>query len=87
MGALIGLGAHFLVFRPLRNAAPLGKVIGSVGVVLYLQGVAQMNFGRAAAAEVRVPHPGQAVQELPQPGQAVPRNRLCAVIALVSSAP
>ena len=23
----IGLGAHFLVFRPLRHAAPLGKVV------------------------------------------------------------
>jgi branched-chain amino acid transport system permease protein len=45
MSVLIGLGVHFLVFRPLRNAAPLGKVIGSVGVMLYLQGVAQLNFG------------------------------------------
>jgi branched-chain amino acid transport system permease protein len=45
MSVLIGLMIHFLVFRPLRNAAPLGKVIGSVGVMLYLQGVAQLNFG------------------------------------------
>ncbi|MEX1106723.1 MAG: hypothetical protein WEB78_11030, partial [Ilumatobacteraceae bacterium] len=45
MAVLIGLMAHFLVFRPLRTAAPLGKVIGSVGVMLYLQGVAQLNFG------------------------------------------
>jgi branched-chain amino acid transport system permease protein len=37
--------AHFLVFRPLRNAAPLGKVVGSLGVMLYLQGVALRNFG------------------------------------------
>ncbi|CAB4539050.1 MAG: hypothetical protein F2534_00790 [Actinobacteria bacterium] len=45
MAVLIGLMAHFLVFRPLRSAAPLGKVIGSLGVMLYLQGVAQLNFG------------------------------------------
>jgi ABC-type branched-subunit amino acid transport system permease subunit len=45
MAVLIGLMAHFLVFRPLRSAAPLGKVIGSLGVMLYLQGVAQKNFG------------------------------------------
>ncbi|MEY4231097.1 MAG: hypothetical protein RLZZ362_1946 [Actinomycetota bacterium] len=45
MAVLIGLMAHFLVFRPLRSAAPLGKVIGSVGTMLYLQGVAQINFG------------------------------------------
>jgi branched-chain amino acid transport system permease protein len=43
----VGIGAlmHFLVFRPLRNAAPLGKVIGSLGIMLYLQGVALLNFG------------------------------------------
>ena len=45
ISVMIGLLVHFLVFRPLRNAAPLGKVIGSVGVMLYLQGVAQINFG------------------------------------------
>eukprot|EP01041_Mallomonas_annulata_P034087 gene34086-56799_t len=27
MAVMIGLMAHFLVFRPLRSAAPLGKVI------------------------------------------------------------
>lgn len=42
---LIGAMVHFLVFRPLRNAAPLGKVIGSLGVMIYLQGVALKNFG------------------------------------------
>jgi len=45
MATLLGLAAHFLVFRPLRNAAALGKVVASVGVMLYLQGVAQINFG------------------------------------------
>lgn len=45
MAVLLGLMAHFLVFRPLRNSAPLGKVIGAVGVMLYLQGVAQIHFG------------------------------------------
>ncbi len=45
MAAFIGLMAHFLLFRPLRNAAPLGKVVASVGLMLYLQGVALLNFG------------------------------------------
>lgn len=45
MAAFLGVVAHFLVFRPLRNAAPLGKVIGSLGLMLYLQGVALKNFG------------------------------------------
>lgn len=47
MAALLGLGVHFLVFRPLRNAAPLGKVVASVGLLLYLQGVALLNFGNS----------------------------------------
>jgi len=42
---LLGALAHFLVFRPLRNAAALGKVIGSLGLMLFLQGVALKNFG------------------------------------------
>ena len=45
MAVLIGVMAHFLVFRPLRNAAPLGKVIGSLGMMLYLQGIALKNYG------------------------------------------
>lgn len=45
MSILLGAAMHYLVFRPLRNAAPLGKVIGAIGVMLYLQGVALVNFG------------------------------------------
>ena len=36
MSAFLGLLMHFLVFRPLRNSPTLGKVIGSIGVFLYL---------------------------------------------------
>jgi branched-chain amino acid transport system permease protein len=42
---LVGLMMHLLVFRPLRNAPILGKVIGSVGVLLYLDSVIAVNFG------------------------------------------
>jgi len=45
MAFVLGAMAHYLVFRPLRNAAPLGKVIGSLGIMLYLQGIALKNFG------------------------------------------
>ncbi|HEU5478956.1 MAG TPA: ABC transporter permease, partial [Candidatus Tumulicola sp.] len=34
---LLGLALHFLVFRPLRTAPPLAKVIASVGVFVFLQ--------------------------------------------------
>ena len=45
IAVLLGVMAHFLVFRPLRSAAPLGKVIGSLGMMLYLQGIVLKNFG------------------------------------------
>ena len=54
ISVLIGALAHFLVFRPLRNAAPLGKVIGSVGLMLYLQGVALHNYGTSNANPTEV---------------------------------
>ena len=47
MSAFIGLLMHFLVFRPLRNSPMLAKVVGSVGIMLYLQAVALLNFGAA----------------------------------------
>lgn len=48
MSAFLGLMAHLLVFRPLRSAPALGKVIGSVGLMLYLQTVAEINFGTSS---------------------------------------
>ena len=45
MSAFLGLLMHFLVFRPLRNSPILGKVIGSIGVFLYLSSMIVVNFG------------------------------------------
>lgn len=44
-GVLLGAMAHYLVFRPLRRATSLAKVVASVGVLLYLNAVASLNFG------------------------------------------
>jgi ABC-type branched-subunit amino acid transport system permease subunit len=44
---LLGLVVHFLVYRPLRHASPLGKTIASVGVLLTLQAVIVLRFGTA----------------------------------------
>lgn len=41
---LFGLALHFLVFRPLRHAPPLAKVVASVGVFIYLQAVIVVRF-------------------------------------------
>lgn len=45
IACLLGLLAHLLVFRPLRNASALSKVIGSLGVLLYLQATAELGYG------------------------------------------
>lgn len=51
MAALIGLLAHVCVFRPLRYASPLSKVIGSVGVMIYLQAIAVLHFGTSQKSD------------------------------------
>lgn len=51
MSAFIGLLMHLLVFRPLRNSPTLGKVIGSIGVMLYLNSILAVNFGSANRAD------------------------------------
>ncbi len=41
---LLGLIMHLLIFRPLRNAPPLAKVVASIGLFLYLQAVIIRRF-------------------------------------------
>jgi len=43
--ALVGLAAHLVVFRPLRAAPTLAKVVASVGVMLTIQAIATLEFG------------------------------------------
>ena len=42
--SLIGLIVHFLVFRPLRRAPILARVVASVGVLLSIQALIVMQF-------------------------------------------
>jgi len=48
--ALLGLLAHFLVFRPLRSAPVLGKVIASVGLMITVQAIVSLKFDSQARA-------------------------------------
>ncbi|MGB8860972.1 MAG: hypothetical protein WCC60_17055, partial [Ilumatobacteraceae bacterium] len=41
---LLGLALHFLIFRPLRDAPPLAKVVASIGLFLYLPAVIIRRF-------------------------------------------
>jgi branched-chain amino acid transport system permease protein len=78
MAVLLGLGEHFLVFRPLRHAAALGKVVASLGLALYLQGVALLNFGNSFP-QPRSVVPDEVVQNFLDLGKAFPRNTIYVV--------
>ena len=43
--AFVGVVMERLVFRPLRHAPPLNSMIAAVGVMLFLEGVAQRIWG------------------------------------------
>ncbi len=49
LAAVLGLVIYALVFRPLRNAPPLARVIASLGVFLYLQSVMQLRSSETGA--------------------------------------
>jgi branched-chain amino acid transport system permease protein len=51
VAAAVGVLTEFAVFRPLRNAPPLAKLIGSVGILLFAQSVIQLAFGNAPQTE------------------------------------
>ena len=47
---LIGFLLHVLVFRPLRNAPPLAKVVASVGLFVYFQSIVLIRWGSSAVS-------------------------------------
>jgi len=51
MAAFIGLLAHLLVFRPLRNASPLSRIIASVGIMIYLTALQTLHFGNTIRSD------------------------------------
>ena len=83
VAALLGLGVHLLVFRPLRHAPPLSKVVASVGLMAALQAVATLQFGSANRIVAPV-LPADPVHLL---GVTVPGDRLLlAAVALAAAA-
>lgn len=46
--AALGLIAHAFIFRPLRYAPVLAKVVASVGIMLFLQAAVVLRFGSRA---------------------------------------
>lgn len=52
LSALLGLVVYWLVFRPLRRAHPLARVVASLGLYLYFQEITRLRFPTAGATAV-----------------------------------
>jgi len=52
--ALLGLALHVAVFRPLRKAPALARVVAAVGVTIVLQALVVLRFGTARRAVPKV---------------------------------
>lgn len=84
VAAFLGLLVFALVFRPLRHAPPLARVVASIGLLLYLQEVAKLRFQQGAAVlalESLLPSGGVDVF-----GVAVQRDRLWLAAMAVATA-
>ena len=76
---LLGLAAHFLVFRPLRYAPATAKVVASIGLLLTLQAIVVLRFGsRAKRAESLLPDEPVSVL-----GANIPRDRFLLLALLL----
>ena len=81
--AVLGLLAHALVFRPLRQAPTLARVVASVGLMVALQAAIVLRFGSANRSVAPV-LPADPISLL---GLDVPRDRLLlAALAVVAAA-
>ncbi len=47
-GLVLGLVLHLVIFRPLRPAPVLAKVVASIGLLLLLQAIVVRRFGSVA---------------------------------------
>lgn len=80
---VLGLVMYFAIFRPLRRAPVLAKVVASIGVMLTLQAVAVLRFGTDSISVSSI-LPAKPVSVF---GTNIPRDRLyLAALAVVAGA-
>jgi ABC-type branched-subunit amino acid transport system ATPase component/branched-subunit amino acid ABC-type transport system permease component len=79
-GTLIGVLAHFLVFRPLRRAPVLAKVVASVGLMITLEALVVIHF-KSTARRVDPILPDSSAFKLGR--QGVPQDRLWLTLIVV----
>lgn len=79
---LLGVFLHFIVFRPLRNAPVLAKVVTTVGLFVVLQEFIRIRFGELTKTGVQFPLPKGKV-DLPGELPIIPKNQLFLVAVVV----
>ncbi|HEX2041061.1 MAG TPA: ABC transporter permease [Acidimicrobiales bacterium] len=82
VASLLGVVAHVVVFRPLRRAPALARVVASVGVLVVLQAVIVLRFGTAN----RPVAPVLPAEPVTVAGAVVPRDRLLLAAVAVAAA-
>lgn len=80
LSALLGLLLYVAVYRPMRAASPLAKVVASVGVMIVLQAVVVIQFGTEARLPMTI-LPNETVDLF---GITFPRDRF--LLALITAA-
>lgn len=84
LAVLVGVVAELAIFRPLHNAPPLAKLIGSIGLLLLAQSAMQLAFGNAPQTEPAVLSTGN----ITMLGREVPVVNLvlCGIVIVISCA-
>jgi ABC-type branched-subunit amino acid transport system permease subunit len=84
--ALVGLLVYLVIFRPLRRAPALAKVVASLGLFLYLFAMADLRFGAQGAA-LGSPRPILADDAVHVAGVVIPADRfwLAGLVLLVTA--
>ena len=82
VAVLLGSFLHFVVFKPLRNAPVLAKVVTTVGLFVVLQEFIRIRFGELTKTGVQFPLPKGKV-DLPGELPIIPKNQLFLVAVVV----
>jgi branched-subunit amino acid ABC-type transport system permease component len=75
LAAGLGLVVYGLVFRPLREAPPLARLVASLGLLIYLQEMVRLRFPVSGASAI-VRRPVLAEDPIDVLGTTVTQNRL-----------
>jgi len=79
LAAVLGLVVHALVFRPLRNAPALARVVASVGLLVALQAIVVLRFEVSRPVAPILPN-----RPITLMGAVVPLDRLLLALAVVA---